>query len=441
VLAQVIAAEMSPREVPARGDASGLRALSIHLRALQSFFKISNHPLTEKEIAAAAGRDLVAETRIGFESLLRCAELLLTLKAESARWLPQDDGRAGLSGATFALDSFDGGSGLDSLTESLNDLCHLGNSLIEGRRVSFESWAAFGRLVATQVELCGVESLTGEADEGRPVVPPELLALVAQVTPDTLAADVGAILSRLFGLLELLDFVGDALRGDEPLKRSLPFFTLLREESSAVLDLIGDQALRGSGLDSTIHEQLDGTSYAMRMELRKAFEHELVGLIGMRNPCHVYAKVENAHGLLRDCFQQSVTSVARALNPQFDGSLLFNTFRTKLEQSLLLRRELWEVLEAVRRAGDAGDAAAHQQLLAHVRAFLDGSMRLLMYKDWEALERFADELAADRDSSERQASVHRFHAFVETLFSQVNMRAVLTDHPFTPHAHQATGAP
>jgi hypothetical protein len=59
-----------------------------------------------------------------------------------------------------------------------------------------------------------------------------------------------------------------------------------------------------------------------------------------------------------------------------------------------------------------------------------------MYKDWEALERFVEEATAAKSSAELQPVLHRFHAFLETLFGQVNMRAVLADHPFDADASQ-----
>jgi len=247
---------------------------------------------------------------------------------------------------------------------------------------------------------------------------------------------VSAILAQLYGMLDLLGFVESSLAADEPLKGTLPVFTLLREESRALLDLIVERTLRIEGLDPAVHEYLDGAAYAIRMELRKAFEHELVGLSSQRSAPLVFGKVENAHGLLRDCFQQSVIGVARAFDAQLDGSGLFNNFRTKLEQSLLLRQELWEVLTAVRRADKEQEPAALRNLMLRLSHFRDGSLRFLMYKDWEALERFVEEASAAKSSANLQPVLHRFHAFLETLFGQVNMRAVLADHPFDTDTSQ-----
>lgn len=414
-----------------------LRTLVIHLRALGSYFRLTNHPLTEANRSELPSRDFINETSVGHEFLLRCAALLLTLKEEAVN---QASGE-------YAL-SFSGGvrspypilaptsiyASLESLTERVNDLFLLGGALVESRRVGFDAWCAYGKLVSREVELYRPEELFDEGGPGLYAVPlpAELAALMAHITPDSLAADVGSIFSRLFELLELLGFVGKSMAADAPLKQTLPFFTLLREKCNRLTDLICERALRVEGLDESVHEQLDATAYALRMELKKAFEHELVGLAVSSHAPHVYAKVENAHGLLRDCFQQSIISIARTFDSDFDGARLFNTFRTKLDESLLLRDDLWQVLAAVRRAEGEREQRACQALLSILSAFRETSLRYLMYKDWESFERFVDEVNAAKEASELQPALHRFHAFLETLFSQVNMRAVLMDYPFTP---------
>jgi hypothetical protein len=41
-------------------------------------------------------------------------------------------------------------------------------------------------------------------------------------------------------------------------------------------------------------------------------------------------------------------------------------------------------------------------------------------------------VTATRGAAEQRAVLHRFSAYLETLFGQVNMRAVLAAHPFAP---------
>jgi hypothetical protein len=57
-------------------------------------------------------------------------------------------------------------------------------------------------------------------------------------------------------------------------------------------------------------------------------------------------------------------------------------------------------------------------------------MKYLMYKDLETVERFIEEILITKNSSDLVPTLHRFSAYLETLFGQVKMRVVLMNHPF-----------
>jgi hypothetical protein len=57
-------------------------------------------------------------------------------------------------------------------------------------------------------------------------------------------------------------------------------------------------------------------------------------------------------------------------------------------------------------------------------------MQYLMFKDCETTERFIEEIARTQRNEEVAQVLHRFGAYLETLMGQVNMRNVLSNHPF-----------
>jgi hypothetical protein len=63
-------------------------------------------------------------------------------------------------------------------------------------------------------------------------------------------------------------------------------------------------------------------------------------------------------------------------------------------------------------------------------AFLFGPVPALFYKDRESVERFVEEILRTHDRKDLVPILHRFGAYLETLFSHVNNRTVLRDHPF-----------
>ena len=95
-----------------------------------------------------------------------------------------------------------------------------------------------------------------------------------------------------------------------------------------------------------------------------------------------------------------------------------------------MRRDLWTLLQLVRRAEKEPEHDAIQNLLNYLDSFYEGSLRYLMFKDWESCERFMEEIGAARNTAELVSVLHRFTAYLEALGTQINMRAVLINHPF-----------
>ena len=402
------------------------------LRALRSFFNAANHPLTDAERTALGERSFKCETGVVRDTLVRCLHLLSNLARGDA---PQAED-APPTAAAGALGLVGAKESLADLGEVFKDVSRLGDALLESSSVGFAAWSSLGSLLERELrrsEAAGLILAAGHA-AGAAELQEQLVQLAQGLTPEDLGEDLLEIFQSFSRLLALLRFVEVSLKSDAQLKRLLPIFTLVYEETRALLDFIEGRALRVEGVGRGASEMLDGTAYAVRMELRKAFEHELTGLCSVRQPPQLFAKVENATGLLRDCYQQSVVALAQSFEPGLDGAALFRSFTTKLEQSLELRRELWKLVMLVARASSDGHEPPATRVLESLNAFGEGGQRFLMYKDWEALERFTEEIDSARDAGELSRTLHRFGAYLETLFGQVNMRAVLADRPFDPKA-------
>lgn len=419
-------------------DGDGLspaRELGLWLRALQSFFDHSNHPFTEGERALISTRDFSCETAIARDVLLRCLQLAgaltpgepeapATLDAEAA----QPDGRWRHTSPAVTE------AGLAELTEILKDAGSLAGALLEAPSVKFEGWASFGGVLTRELKASELARLLTSSPSGAPLVPGPLTALAERLTPDDIGEDIFHVFSSFTGLLSSLRFVETRLRSEAQVKQLLPLFTLVHDDTRSLLDFIESRGLRTEGMEEGARDALDGTAYAIRMELRKIFEHELVDFCSLRQPSQVFVKAENALGLLRDSFQQSTLAVAQSFDPAVEGSQLFASFHTKLEQSLTLRRDLWGLVQLVRRAGGQIETFPMSLLLERLNAFREGSQRYLMFKDWEPFERFLEEIESAGGATEAGHVLHRFDAFLETLFNQVNMRGVLATQPFDPAA-------
>lgn len=417
------------------------REISTWMRALRSFFNLYNQPFPESNQASLMTHDWTNELRIVRGTLLRCSQIVFSsVHFEKADKTIFDETESEIEGApqmsSGSLEEVETGvddSSLLALAATLGDGCASCQSLLELRRVSLHDWVNLGQGLERNLNELEGANLPAQLYSRQELlnIPAPLLKLTREgVKPAALGADMLYIFSSLFRLLDYLRIVETFLRQDQPLKQALPIFTLVHEEARSLAEFIETRALRTEGLEKTIFDTLDSTNYAIRMELRKVFAHELVGVSSLQKAPVIYVKVENAHGLLRDSFQQSVVGFAQAFNPALDGAQLFDAFQTKLEQSLALRRDLWTLLQLVRRSENEPGHEAIKSLPKNMKWFREGSLRYLMFKDWESFERFMEEADAARGSEEFAAVLHRFTAYLEALSSQVNMRAVLVNHPF-----------
>ncbi|HEX8163741.1 MAG TPA: hypothetical protein VF538_17875 [Pyrinomonadaceae bacterium] len=408
------------------------RELAIWLSALQSFFDLSDHPLDGGDGERLTGQNFIHETRILQQVLRHCLHLCLSLSPETLA--APSIGGAPVGDAEFARELTEPARPSSShyrTYESLSTLYGLCRALSQTTRVDAASWSGMGELFRREFDESGGASAAAPppAEILRQRFP-ALRRLAESAVQQTSAGELTAVLSLLADALEHLSFVATLLAKDQPLKMALPIFLHVHGRAKEAVAALERMATRAAEGQVELYELFDGAGYAVGMELNKVFCRELAGLAAARRPAAIYTRVENAHGLLRDCFQQTILSLALAFDPNFEGSTLFDTLVSKLRQSLRLREEIWALSELVRRAERDCDRRPLAPLVARLRSFEEGAMRHLMYKDWESFERFVTEITAARGAGELAPVLHRFATYLDALFNQINMRAVLAAHPF-----------
>jgi hypothetical protein len=408
------------------------RELAIWLSALPSFFDLKNHPGGGADGDRLAEQNFIHETRIFQQVLRHCLHLCLFLSSESLADPPV--GGAPVADTEFAQALAESGrhSSYYRTYESLSMVYGVCRGLSQATKVDAASWSSLGGLFLREFEESGATALSKSmpAEEVLRRRFPALSGLAESAVQQTSAGELPAVLSLLAEALEQLSFVGTLLVKDQPLKMALPIFMHAHGRAREAVAEFERMATRAAEEKVELYELFDGAGYAVGMELNKVFCRELAGLAASRRPATIYTRVENAHGLLRDCFQQTILTLALAFDPAFDGSALFDTIILKLQQSLRLREEIWALSELVRRAERDCDRKPLAPLVARLRAFEEGAMRYLMYKDWESFERFVAEITAARGAGELAPVLHRFATYLDALFNQISMRAVLADHPF-----------
>lgn len=429
---------IKPAETPAVNLSPALNAnelafeLGLWLSGLESFLNIRNHSLADESRAKASTRDWTKEFHLTHSTLLMCSGIVFRLgKAiKDKRSVMEDD--------VLNLDAEDehfdvSPEEIFKLASVLKDAVLLSEGLLRAAPLKFGEWTAWSNSLSERFKQTeAFEKLISAAEKTGEQFLPEGLRRILETKQLSFSteADLNLILPRFAKILKWLGVVEKMLEKDEPLKPSLLIFSRIREQISEMMNYVNNRLLRFSDESDALFGALDGASYAASIELKKVYNHELAGLSELRQTPLIYAKIETAFALLNDSFQLTLINFAQVIAPEVQPFDIFPNIKTKLEQSIILRRELWKSLQEVKKAEENPDKYPLPELHKNLTNFDSGALRFLFYKDKETVERFIEEVLVTTSKKDLVPILHRFGAYLETLFGQVNMRVVLANHPF-----------
>jgi hypothetical protein len=413
--------------------------LGLWLSGLESFLQVRNHSFASNagNRSKPSNRDWTKEFRLVHSTLLLCSKLTLQLsKTIKDKKNAASDERIDLITNLNAVPfEFSDAEGFAELSAALVDSILLNEGLLRASPLRFSEWTAWSNFLSAKLKAAEVSGklIAAAEKEGENFLPKKLKELLAnKPIPFALEADLRLVLPRFAKILKWLDAIEQMHDRDEPLKPAMLLFARINEQTQEMMRFINNRLLRFKNEEDSLFAALDCAVYAASIELRKVYNFELIGFAEARQSPLIYARVETAHGLLNDCFQQTLVNFAQLIEPDVKATELFPNLQTKLQQSLALREGLWRVLQVVRKAEKNPESVSLQNLHTKLTDFLNNTIKYLFYKDLETVERFIEEVLNTTNKSELVSILHRFGAYLETLLGQVNMRVVLSDHPFNP---------
>ncbi|MCA1635540.1 MAG: hypothetical protein LC802_18070 [Acidobacteria bacterium] len=242
-------------------------------------------------------------------------------------------------------------------------------------------------------------------------------------------------LSRLYDILRIVEI--NTSEGG-PLPVTLAAFSLVHNESKYLIQFIEKDTPRVKSIKGTLRHALNGMSFILRHELKRVYSQDLAVLDKELKANQVRADVMRAHGLLSNCFQQTILILAQVFDPSVSGKLLFDDYRERLVQSNTLIKDLSSLVNLARRAGEQRDTEASDLLIRDLKAFRNGPLHYLMYKDWDEFEDITREVSSSHGSARHSFMLHCFATYLEALIMQVQMRAVLNERPPEPQEPKTT---
>lgn len=250
--------------------------------------------------------------------------------------------------------------------------------------------------------------------------------LLEEIEVQKIREMVAAAFSALFNLLQEVPALAE-LKADSTGDDSDAVVERFHREANSLMNYIGSLVSSAESLNAELAETLDGIAFALRHDLKRTLGSELKELGWKSADDFARGKVAYVCGLLTNCLQQSIITLAQVFDPGLDGGKLFDNYQARLRESLLLCRDLTDmVLHA--HACEKDLSGNFAKLRRSVNSFRGEAMHFLMYRDWQEFEGISDKLLQeDPAGTEVGPQVHSFICYLETLLGQVKLRSVLVD--------------
>jgi hypothetical protein len=419
------------------GRKKELFELEMWLRALDRFFKPAHHALSDQQVNELPYRDWSSELAVVDLCLLRvgqlCSHLLPRDRVDEAQFKRYVDGfiRESESADPYferLLRDARPEAGLLVLRGTLEDVRLLVGESLRAQKTPIQIFESVGRIFSR--ELRRNPPLAALLDKKfKPifdkVTSSEIAALIRAIEEPGERNPVARVFLELFRMLKYLDHADPESLPDDRVKTAACVFALVIAEARQLVSYLEKRALVALPHGSAARDACDSIAYCMPIDINKVVRVELSDLSSVRSAENVRARIENAHGILKDCFQQSVVQLAAGLDSSLTGVGVFADFVTKKERSLALKKALETLLSAVGDFYARGDEVTAVALRESTAKFYDRQLRHLMYRDWSAFEQFFIEILKCNSLASLKPITHRYETFLQTLLREVEKRAVL----------------
>ena len=424
-------------QVVAAGRTRELFELEMWLRAFERFFRIKNQPLSEREARHLALRNWSEELRLVDNVARRAVQLCTAILTEDQVNLTRFDKYVeGYVKKDDAVDPYvekllrqaSPEAGLTLLRDALEDLHVLLTDLVRLSRIPYATFTAVGRILYREIRRSHLLALLIDR-KFKPIhdriTNPAVSAIIRGIPEAGARRQAAKIFLELFRLLHYLEYADPEKVSEEDLKNTVLVFALITSETRLLLAYIERRVIRNVHPESRLHEIYDSLVYSLPFEMKKVISTELVDISVARQPDIVRARVENSHGILKDCFQQSLVQLAQVFDPLVQGRDIFEDFTAKFEQSVELREQLARLVHVVREFQTHRDDTTAADMKEAISRFYDTDMKYLMYRDWSGFELFFIEILKCPSLSALLQISHRFETFLSTLHREVQKRSIL----------------
>jgi hypothetical protein len=463
--------------------------LEVVLKGLACFANPRNHPASHgrRTVVSLDFREHLVHAR---DAMMRVVQLARVLLGERDRAfvfhryletvLPEDSARNRLLSTALNQDSPE--ESLFVLRHGLTNLVEVTNGLLRLNRINFRLFYA---------ELACAMRETAQSAFFNPLVALEfrpefdrihsaqVLELIQSVPGEEAHRLVALTFLSLFRMLRYLRLL-DAIALDHSDRRvggrAYPVLAVLRSDARALSNYLrrrggallaesfhhdllkvpaGELAARFEELSMEGHRliaikaALAGVAANLRLEMRRAFEHDLTSVESAPAETELRTRLREVARNLRPALQNAVMFLAKSLGAQIEEGQVFDDQAARRASSERLRRDIWMFAQIARafaskarHTDPATDDWRKRSSLSFVREFLAYfaamGYPLLRVGDYPRVDAFMAAMAGLEETDlldpKRLASAvseaEAFHDFLTDLFERISRRDELAGTPF-----------
>jgi len=414
--------------------------LDVLLRSLERFFHVENLPISQGDLPERNFFDELQAVRDVIFRVLAVLEVVIPESRKNAYWfqkfseskLLSDHSRDLFVGKLYTQDTPEKAFYL--LYDLFINLKGIITDLLKTGEISYLSYTNIGQLISKQIrENILLNPFRRDINPDFDSIDnPYISGVVKAIQERDLRKNISFLYLYLFRFLRFLKHIDIDSQQSISLNSSLLILIMLRSEISIFHAFI--KRMSALSRDQELQNLLKSISYQFSMETKRVYIQELKNIIRKKAPHHFRGKLENSQGILKNLVEQSVVQLSQFFNPGIQGKDIFESFTTKLSQSVRLREDLFVLHRFLTLLEEkAAFPEVRKDLLKSVKDYMHHfehtTFKLLRYDDFDEFAYFFDDIFSFQESEMHKIleKTRGFRIFLETTLRNIANRGELRE--------------
>lgn len=416
--------------------------LEVLLKALDRFFYVENLPMTQEDLTNKNFYDELTVVRDVIFRILGILEVVIPENKKNAYWFQKFaeskfltlSSRDIFKKELYKQDTPE--KGLYILYDLFINLKSIITDLLKTGKISYLGYGNIGQLISKEIR--GNSYFNPFQDDINPefdrIENRFVSHIVKSIESNKIKKYISIIYLYLFRFLRYLNHIDITSQYSVSLNASLMILVLLRTELNSFQNYI--KKIPKTIQDENLRILLTSIAYQFSMETRRVYLQELRDIVRKKAPQHFRGKIENSQGILKNMTEQTVVQLAKFFNSDTHGEDIFDSFTTKLEQSLKLREDIYVLQKFLalleEQAVSPGERNSIFKSLKNFMFYFESfTFKLLRYDDYDEFASFFHYILSLKqfDFDKIQDKVHNFNIFLETTLRHLSNRAEFRGKP------------